>query len=703
MSISQTYSEVILEKIIRDILDEGIALSVSEIETRYNAFVSNQDLSEPLFNIDIAVVDVGESNTTTKQNQTNIEIARDLAVLYKELFSITDDSIKSFDRWRTELLLQQAQIRKLDSRITNLLRTQIERNTHFIIDNFENTSLIDTDNTTALISLKENTIALNLSNTDPTRITLNNLLSNNVEFSVLTRQNLQSVIDAPGGSPINAFFDVNNFWQTRVTMKTGNFPVTCELKVKITSTIEQVSKIVFKLHSANTSGAIQITPLISSDGANFSTLNVSNPTQSVSDTGTWSFPSIEVSVIKFVMTKTGYDVLENNNYTYEFGAEEIAFYNENFEPNLVQQLITTPLFAPDLDGNPIEFDSVTIETCERIPDNTSINYFISPLSTPNGTPIWTQIEPATRSNNVFPSQRNFGNIDNVTLTDFMVSFDSTSELINPASTFFVIDFSSGIPITNQQTFNDRRYVFLNSNERILDHQINNSSNVVLDSVEIFRNVGARGDVTLVRNLQRGWSYVDPFYITNVEVFSENGLSIDFGDQQIIIDNNSSHGKVLLSKGIHNIKINKNNWIPLLSGIVSLDNLKNIDKLFPFNHKYLIEGYSLPEIDNPYKGVDIFAGYYMKQVSIYDLSVNVTEDDYSKFAIDQDIAFEGKESNIVFVVKSNENYSDFLDELFTIRFDIANQLYKYLKLKVEFLTTDSSVTPNLDGYKLKIAS
>ena len=121
MSIADTYSDLILEQIIRDILDEGITLSVAEIDSRYKAFVNGRDLSEPLFDVNQSEVIPAEKFSASKYNETNLEIARDLTVLYKELLSITDDSIKSFDRWRTETLSMQAQIRGLDTRISNLL------------------------------------------------------------------------------------------------------------------------------------------------------------------------------------------------------------------------------------------------------------------------------------------------------------------------------------------------------------------------------------------------------------------------------------------------------------------------------------------------------------------------------------------------------------------------------------------------------
>lgn len=704
MSIADTYSDLILEQVIKNILDDGIVLSIAEIDSRYKAFVNNRDLSAPLFDEGQAEVIPAEKFSAAKYNETNLEIARDLTVLYKELLAITDDSIKSFDRWRTETLSMQAQIRALDTRITNLLRTQIEQNSNFIADDFIDSSKTDVNNTTAFLNLNEHTVALYTSNNNPTKIILNDIDPSKVEFNLLSRNDLQNIVNI---TPIiNAFQDVNSFWQTQVLVNNSQKPITAELKIQLNNAVVPVSKITFTIHSSNAGNPIQITPMISTDGINFSALNTSNITVSVDTIGSWSFPSTDVLVVKFIMTKTGYDTLDNNNFVYEFGAQDISFYNENFGTDS-QTFYSTALSGLDTDNNPIEFDSVELEVCERIPDNTSIDYFISALNSPTDTPTWISIDQVDKDPSLHSKKISFGNIDNITLHGSQVSFDSSgsTNLINPGANFDLISLSSGSTITTNLTAPNIRYVLVNSNERILNYQIDGSIDVVQDSVEIFRNVGIRGNTDLVRNIQSGWTFAEPYYISNIEITNQNGLLIDFGDQQIILDNTPAKGRTTVLNGIHNIKIHKNNWINIPVGLTTIEDLKSNDPLFPFNHKYLVEGYDLLSPENPYLGADIFAGYYMTQVSIYDLSNNVQSDDYSKFAIDvdADIPSIPKGPSTIFVVKSNENYSDFLDELFTIRFDVKNQLYKYIKFQAQLNTQDSGVTPNLDGYKLKIST
>ena len=208
---------------------------------------------------------------------------------------------------------------------------------------------------------------------------------------------------------VNAFKDVNSYWQTRILITNSQKPITAELKVQLNNAPVAISKITFTIHSSNAGNPIQITPMISTDGINFTAVNASNITVSVDTIGSWSFPSTDVLVVKFIMTKTGYDTLEDNNFIYEFGAQDISFYNENFGTDS-QVFLSTALSAPDTDNNPIEFDSVELEVCERIPLNTSIDYFISALNSLTDTPTWISIDPSDKDPSLHSKKINFGNM-----------------------------------------------------------------------------------------------------------------------------------------------------------------------------------------------------------------------------------------------------------------------------------------------------
>ena len=57
------------------------------------------------------------------------------------------------------------------------------------------------------------------------------------------------------------------------------------------------------------------------------------------------------------------------------------------------------LYVVNDDGNPKEFEKLTLETCESIADNTSINYYVATTSDDISTqpaPLWYPITPVNR-------------------------------------------------------------------------------------------------------------------------------------------------------------------------------------------------------------------------------------------------------------------------------------------------------------------
>ncbi len=712
MAISETYSELILEDVIREILDSGEALSVTEIQARYDARVADLDLSEPQFSPDDTKVEPLEYSSATKWNLATTKISQDLRVAYSELFKLTDGSTTNLDRWRTETAILESELKKLEARITDLTRNLRTAGTKYITDDFIDTSLIDLTETTAYVNLKDQTVLMELTDSNPTKISLNYIQPKDIQFLVLSKSALQATVTAPGTALINAFDDRSTFWQTRVITSAATKAVSCELKIKISSTAISLTKISIKLHSANANSSVQVTPLLSVDGINFLQVPADNITLSLTDKGNWTFLATDVTHIKFIMTKTGYDSVDNGSYVYEFGAEDISFYTESFSDDS-KILVSQVMSVLDIDKQPVEFNAIELSACERLPVDTGINYFVAALPASDSTPTWNAIDHMDKIKGLHPKIIKFGDINNVTLTDIKVSYDPAGDplFINPANDFTQVAVSGDTATESDATSGvTPRYHIVNSNDRILDHQLSldNYNSLIPGSLEIFRNVGLQNTsladyIDEVREVRQGWRYEDPYYITTIDVISSNGFTANFGDKAIILDNAEVKGKLTIPLGIHVVKIHKNSWINIPGELTTMADVMSNDPLFPFNHKHLIEGYGLDDTANPYSGVVTFAEIYMKQVSVADFISNVSKDDYTRFATDLDNgSTDVADASLVFMVKSDESQSDFLDELFEIRFDLKNQLYKYVKFKAELFTTDTSVSPNLDGYKLKLS-
>src|SRR5574343_1501044 len=197
----------------------------------------------------------------------------------------------------------------------------------------------------------------------------------------------------------------------------------------------------------------------------------------------------------------------------------------------------------------------------------------------------------------------------------------------------------------------------------------------------------------------------------MEVTNEAGIEIDFGPHGIVIDEEFVVDRNTITYGKHSVKVYKDYWYTITTaGITTLAQLKIADKLYPYNQRYLVEGFTYPVSwatteEKIYRGFDTVAEYYMTKVSIFDMLHNVPTNDYSKFAIDLDAADSGASKAVmnVFVVKVDENNADFTNEQFVLKFKSVDTLFKYLRLKAVLSTEDATRAPYLSSYRLKLAS
>lgn len=729
MAIDTTYKELLIEQIIQEILLEGNAPSVSEIEERLSDFLDDFDVSLPTFKADTFKVEVDEVSSAEKFNQCNSTILRDLKVLYKHLLKISNQNTNNYHRWRTESTLLEKQLNDLEDRIESLLL--ISEDTagyfNFIQDNFSTNTLVDLGNSTAFVNVDKGIVILGTNSIGATKIDLSSLKESDIEFNVLSKQNLVSVVQNPKSKKINIISDINTFWHERIlTNKPAS--VSTEIKIDLKDTYE-LSRIDLDLHTSNQSSSIQITPMYSLDNYSYKQLPISTFTRSVTSKTSFQFPAIEARYIKFIMTKAGFDVQNNGQYHYEFGFDEITFYRETFADQSESILISEALSMRDENGTIEEFSKVALEVCEEVPENTTIDYYLAVSNTedfPVSSGIFVGIDPLDRKNPTKPTVLDFGELDIVTVSGLDISYDSTSTtnsgiFINPSQSFYFIeDISGNSAITSFVTSSSKRYSTQESNERILSYSLSDDIDVAKNSLELWRNVSIKGSTNTVRGNILGWGYQEPYYKTTVFVENADGVDVDFGSRSIVLDGVKISGLVHFSYGRHLVEVHRDSWknITASGQITDLEDLKLADTLYPYNQRFLVEGYSYdsawPDADEKvYQGFDIVGEYLMDEVAALDFYNSVLKDDYSKFAIDHDIEdtnaiidsvpAQTQPSSKVFIVKVDEENPDFINEKFLLKFKSASLLFKYLRFKAVLKTTDPDITPILDSYRIKISS
>lgn len=722
MPIKDVASELVLEKILMELLLHGESPRLSTITTDMNTYEADHDLSKPVFSSDTYQVSKGEASSASKYNNANYDIQQDLKVLYKFLFDVSDQELRDFQRWKTEAQLIENRLDQLVDRVESLLLLSNDTAGYFnyVQDNFTDSSKVDLSNSTALVNMKRGIVTIGTSSTGTTRVDLSNLTDSDVQFTVLTRNNLVSDVQAEGSRPSYAVNPNSNYWQERVyTNKPG--AVTAELKIKFPETTS-VSRVDVDLHTSSSAAAVQVIVMYSTDNYNWQTVPTSAFAQSFIDKATFTFTPVNVNWMKLVMTKPGHDLISNGLYDYEFGLDGVAFFNEGFDTTSSASILySKPLSVTGADGLPEDFSRVVLETCETVPTGTTIDYYVGVSNSDSAVLSginFVNIDPLNREDTTAPSILDFGDLSEVTIEDIIPSFDpgaTNTALRNPAAAFtYLSSVTDGVATTTTAVSSAQRYAFKNTNERILDLSLGPSISVAQGTIELWRNVHVSGSVLEVRGESNGWRFEDPYYKTTVRVGNANGYTVDWGTKAAFVDGAVSRGQQTISFGHHTIWVHKDNWDYIDASLVTdLASLKAADSLYPYNHRYIVEGFVYPTdwttgVEKVYKGFDLVAEYLMQEISIFDLMNSLPANDYSRFAIDYDTGDASRTGAStdpirVFVIKVDESQSDFTNEQFVLRFKAANTMYKYLYFKAVLSTTDSTISPLLDSYRIKVSS
>ena len=728
MAIKDTYAEILTEQIIRTLLSEGIDPSPGLIQDRFEELTVNNDLSKPLFQASDFTVERSEASSASQYNSTNNLIAQDLKVAYRHMLTIANSMTENFDRWKTESALLETRLDRLQERINSLLLVGQDTAGYlnFVQDNFRDISKVDLDNTTALVNTDKGYVCFGVSNIGATKIDLTGATNEDVSFALLTRRGVVAVNSLEGSQTRYAVSDKNNAWQEQViTSQPG--PVSVELKIKLPVTTT-ITRIDVDLHQASLNSSVTVTPLLSLDNFNYVQLPIANFSRQVVDKATFQFTAQEALYVKLILTKPGYDLTKTDKdqrqYIYEFGVDEVSLYEEGYSTSNSVFLVSEPLSVQDEEGVIQEFSRLTLEVCEDIPEDTDIIYSVAAFdsaTTAFADLAFIEIDPNNRDSTIRPTVLDFGEMDIITISGVYPSYNalaSSGIFGNPAQQFkYVADVAGTVAAVNSGLSSAPRYFFELSNQYILDHIVNSGINSPAGSLEIWRNVAVRGNSDEVRGVSRGWGYAEPYYQTTIYVGNPKGIDVDFGSSPVIIDSVPLVGKVNVGFGIHSIQVHQNNWIEINGiNIEDLIDLKTVDTLYPYNQRYLVEGFEYPggwpgTDEQIYQGFDIVAQYLMKEVSVFDMNHNVASDNYKLFARDFDVEDTAgtilgvsatKAPSVVFLIKVDEENADFQEEQFLIKFQSVNSLFKYLRLKAELRTENEEITPYLDSYRIKLS-
>lgn len=668
MNIADRYREYLANRIIKSYLLSltipsltNINEDLAEIEEWYT------DMSRPMAYFLDLQVDEREESSAALFNEMQNTFFDDLSVLYQQVATQLKDSSIFLNRNLSEIQMLKAKIKSLEDRVTELLlrNKDTEGYFQFFTDTFNSLRYVDTLNTTAAVDLKAGIITMKEGAGTSRKLNLNFVTLDNIRFQVLTRYEIDGAINVPNQDVIEAFKDGEEYWRQTVI---GKAPITMSVQLDLDlEEIREISKINFQSFKDSAFGIMTVQVQYSLDNYNWFDFPTDFPTQNIYDKGMFIGTSTELRYIRFILTKSSYDREKDGRYHYYFGAKHIDLYGIEYDET-GGQLQSQPIAPEEKSGQNAYINRVSIEACEDVPSGTDILYYVSF----DGGNEWVPISPVNRSNPKFPTVASLNKIQ--------------------------LEMSSVVGYTAVDGVVDVHNIAIDFDASTTD----------VSSTTLWRCVGEQGSVATVRKIQKGWSFDDEYYSCYIWVDNFYGLSVDLGETRAELDGVSVTGKLTIPYGRHFFRTRQTNWRSLgtltnitaetKAGVIT-DSVRGAitDPLYPYNHKYLIEGIPYDTTvttwnNQVYPGVDVFAALKPSLISSFDLLNNAKDDDYTWFAKRGD----------QLIIKYDPGSPDVANEEFIVQSftSSASNLPENVIVRAVFTSEVGSITPVLYDYKVK---
>jgi hypothetical protein len=728
--MTTTYNEKILTLVLREFLEDGQIPTADELTEAYEAYtVLHSDMSKPFALDEDHSVDENSDSSAAAYNAFFSRVKSDLEAVYQETWDRMADSMESFDNWRVKMERLKKRLLDLESRIDALLMLRADTAGYFafVEDNFVDLSKVNQDETTARVDVVNHAVTINDVLEETSVVNLNAIDLGKATFTILTREHLLASREAPGSEVRHAVQDADHSWQHRVRSFEGNVSTSGEFKLELGTSSVEISRIEIGIHASNTNTSMIIVGMYSTDNYNWYNLPTDNYVQSVDDRALFIFPKTQMQWVKFIMTKIGADDVDVDEYVYEFGMSSLKLYTtagyDITNGNILQSQESS---AYDEDDNRIGFNKVTLQACQEIPDETSIQYWVTAKSATEET-TELRIDPYNVTDPVAPTILELGKLVDTEVLNLMIApktltasknfFGAYKDLLESDRLALV---GPGIAPGSPPTYGFGGYT---APTTLLTIASTTTANIIEDQMIFYRNVGQHQGTELlvdryVRSMPRGWKYTDEtetYIRTVIVVNNPSGLDVNLGNQPATL-NGLPIGPGLdnIPCGTHTFKtLTKNTWeidpadpYAWTDGFETSAQLEAALGTRKVNHKLLIEGVlyhdDYPVEDRQYLGVDIYCEYLARRVSPFDLLYNLAEDEYGYFAADTTV-----DGERVFLVRFDpvDYDASYPNEYFLLKYATGNNMFDRIILKAELSASASTgdKTPVLTAYRIKLGS
>ena len=604
-------------------------------------------------------------SSADKENKTRDAFYTDLKVIHSKLDNLTQRLEDSFRGFQNTSKRVSRNLTNLENRIDNLLlvNSNVDVFIQGIEETFDTHENIDLDNTTASV----NNGYVTLGKTSLSEVNLSDVLiraSATSEKGFIGVQNSSSIEHLKEND--------GSFWEQLVYTRYNQGRVSCLIELEMPEPL-YINDLNFTTSNIAVNKKLTCSIFYSIDGQTFTAYE---PAEVVVNSNEMSFNlGIDnVKKVQILLSKNAADntVVGSSQHVYIFSLDSIKILSDKYTSSKESVLIAGPYDFSDAEGNPLYFTKATLEACVISGTNTSVDFYLS-----KDKLNWKSVSWNRETNNV-------------------VSFADSSS--TKSVNYFDLTMSANGLLIDATEFAD--YAF--AEESILNKGISAdyADKINYDTIVVKRNT-VEDDGTFA-GLSRGWKFdpVDKTYNTTVYIDNSEGRIIDFGPTGIFVNDQLKSGEVLLQPGYSVLKTDDANWIEIEGVANSLKELRQKDPLYPYNHKYLIEGFNYPATflgEQMYNGVDeYFARLLEYTPPEYFNALESSDPDYYNY-----FTVENVTGDYYIKIKVDKTNIDWMNETFSADWNVQLKDNNQIFVKAILKTSNSENTPKIEDYMIRV--
>lgn len=668
MAISDAYQETLKRRTVQDfIVTNNRRPTVAELRDLFaktkqaypnvdQVGISGYDIVKPQFKDRSSIAD---------ENTNRRAIFDDMCTLAERIDDLTqllEDSFRGFKSTsiRTSRLLNQ-----LESRLDNLLLLQgnVDVFTHGIEETFDTQENIDFDQTTASVESGFCTLGR-------TGYAVVDLSEVKISHSALAEKGL---IGTQVNSPIDFLKEEDgSFWEYLVYTSTRQGRVTAVIDVDLDASA-YVNDLRFVANPVSVNTKATYTVFYSLDGQTFTAVE---PVERVVVCGE-NQVNIGLDGVQKVRINISKDASDNvttvqNQFVYVFSLDSLKLYSDLYVADNISELYAGPYSIIDDESVDVNFTKATLTACTITSDDTSVSFFLSK----DGT-SWLPVNIKENAGAVV-SFTDGSRTGTWSVIDSDLSENNLTEVEPP---LLEVDFAT---------------------EAIINIQVDEdfADLVPLSSVTVKRNIVDISSPDEIYRIAAGWHFDANTgqYTTAIYVDAPEGRYLDLGHTGAFLNGNPVNGLVHVTQGTSVFATSDANWRKIPTGLLDLQSLKREDPLYPYNHRYIIEGYLYTGAfagEQVYTGVDEYYGSLLEYVPPELFNNSEFDGNLTIYTID-DI-----EGILYFKVKIDKTDASWINEKFEVDWLVSRDESNQIWVRAVLSTSDSSQTPVIDFFKIRV--